>query len=471
MAKSVPVEKKQENRRELSSEESVDKLEPLTLEKLESILSNQKTEIVKEINENIAERLGELTRHSYNEQLISDLRNQLQEKEKELEKNEDEMKKFISLIKGRLKRILGSDCVGNSYADIENQVSRVHQKFEEQKESLVNLEKSISEKESVLAEKNKFIRQKDDQIAVLNNEISQINAELSQKEQHLAEKIVDLKNIIQECDCKTKDLNQTTTKLLEAQKELDSIKTQFSNVKSELDSQKSELISTKGVLEQTKTELVGCKRELDSTVNNLRKTQENLAQVKKELSDTQGQLVTAKENFEHTTNTLNASISKYESEKECFDKAVLPYMQIFEGMKKCKSLQKAILDICDVPAAGELSIENKIEFVNKFADKFTFARKIYDSMKLYKESNVEPLSSDEIYVIDLVNNFYRQRYSISFDALDCQIKAGDEFKKQKMKHITNPSNNDIMDVKFLCVPALYMMNGKDLEQKALIEGA
>lgn len=169
--------------------------------------------------------------------------------------------------------------------------------------------------------------------------------------------------------------------------------------------------------------------------------------------------------------TLVSSLTQFSSLKQKFKNAMKPYIDILEFMRKCDSMHSAIVDSLGLPATGELSIEQQIMYVNKFADKFTFARIVYDSMKSYKESTTEALTENELAAIRSLNEFYRQRFFIKFDALDCGIASGCAFDRKKMKLISDPSNTDVINVSFLCVPALYMMNGKDLEQKALIQGS
>lgn len=351
---------------------------------------------------------------------------ELSEIKSQLTQNDKDRKDMIEWI----AKILGTKNVVDSVENVKNMLDDVRKIISQQQIEINGLKNTIQDNK-------RTISSKDDEIRNEKNNLKKCEEEYSRKIQETQDEF-DKKSAEAEENLRATEM-RISAKLKEKE-----------NFCENLEKQISELNQS---LKNLDEDLKKARKENDDKLNLIRKRE--------------GELAYEKDKNE----SLSSSLTKSNSMNSEFESAMKPYMEILDAMRMCDSMRSAIVDTLGLPESGELSIDNQIKYVNKFADKFSFARIVYDSMKSYKESRIEALTENELSAIKVLNTFYRQRFSIKFDALDCNVSAGSAFDRKKMKLISDPSNTDVIDVSFLCVPALYMMNGKDLEQKALVQGA
>ena len=137
---------------------------------------------------------------------------------------------------------------------------------------------------------------------------------------------------------------------------------------------------------------------------------------------------------------------------------------------ECKSTESIIennqLDIKE----RSHDTDNILNFISVFGIEFTFATKIYSAMRDYKKKFKEELNDNEKNLINTVNQYYKERYNIDYDILDCldDIK-GKKFDKKIMQDMDKPSDSNFKTVSELYVP-LLRKDGETIQFKAVIKG-
>ncbi len=341
---------------------------------------------------------------------------------------------------------------------------------EEEKNNLMqekeNLESEKTKLESILKEKEEIIDNLTKEKGNLKIEKEELGNKVKEKEEIINNLTEEKRNLDSEKECLeniVKEKEEIINNLTKEKGISEIEKQRLENTVKEKEEIINNLIEKKGISESEKQELANTVKEKEEIINNLIEEGENLESEKEWLKNT------VKEK-EEIINSLTEEKGKLENRFGKFDDITIKYCEIMDKIYECKSTESIIennqLDIKE----RSHDTDNILNFISVFGIEFTFATKIYSAMRDYKKKFKEELNDNEKNLINTVNQYYKERYNIEYDILDCldDIK-GKKFDKKIMQDMDKPSDSNFKTVSELYVP-LLRKDGETIQFKAVIKG-
>ncbi len=213
-------------------------------------------------------------------------------------------------------------------------------------------------------------------------------------------------------------------------------------------------------------------RENDEINNMLKEKNKKIDSLEKELSDAKQEIKNLQGERNNEIENLKKSLEEKQKSLNIFDENTIDYINIAKLALKCPSIETIFKEEFEISNIEDMG--NKVKFISEFGRGFDFARLVYNSMKKYKEQTRETITDDELELINAINDFYKRKYGEtfeSFDALDCLGMIENKeirFDRKSMTVLNDARNTSLINAKKLYVPLLRMLNGTDIEKKAII---
>lgn len=223
------------------------------------------------------------------------------------------------------------------------------------------------------------------------------------------------------------------------------------------------------ILSIAKNKLVQYENLLSQKNNELSQISENLtsvnlsyAQEKERNENLQCELAKLKDDKDYITERLNVLKLRYTD----FDPFVEEYRKILSYVLCCESLASIITDINNSD-----DTKNILKFLLIIGDDTSFSNKVYSTMREYKNQNREALTNEELALINLLNNFYKQKLNIEYNVFEIENINSDKmmFDMNSMQDIDKPTDRAFKSVECMYVPALRK-DAKTIAFRALVKG-
>lgn len=382
--------------------------------------------------------------------LLHNINNNIWKEINNIKKTVDELKRTTEIIKENL----------DNSAKQSPEIDSLREENERLTEELDGLKKEYEKAKEKAKEDNESLTQEKQS---LTNDLGNEKKRFEEEQKNHENEIKRLKNEKDEEMCELlkriwkaitgKDDNDKVTK--------EELEQKINELKGNIESKETQISDLKDTVKDKETQI----SELNNKNDSLEKA---VKKMKLEISDLKGTV----EKRDSEISELNGIVSDYEKCEIEYTDAITPFLDIFRLMQKCPSMQSVIEEQFDLPMEGQLSISQQIQFANCFSDKTYCAGLVYESMKQYKKEHDEPITDNELALVNTLNEYYKNLFGIEEDILDClSIEGGTEFNAGKMKLITDPNNTWLSRVNYLCVPALRNQDSlSEFAQKALIMG-
>lgn len=349
-----------------------------------------------------------------------------------------------------------SDCDAK-VSSLQDEISKLSEVVEDVKQ---NRQREAEDAKTTISTLEKEIQDKEEEMLKLLKKFA--NALLNKNEKVEPEKLVGeikkLKEMLELERNKVKDLSKQSA---EKDAEITSLK-QTTKDNSRTISELSDEVKNSNKAVEALNKDVDSK---NAKISDLNKTVEKL---QNEVSKLNSDIESDKVNIQG----LSDRITEFESCEKQYKDAVSPFLEIYKLMQKCPSMKWLLEEKFLLPATGELSITQQVQFVNVFSDEIYFAQEVYKAMEAYKRGNYEQLTDNEREFIRKLNEYYKTVFTIEHNILDClNIEEGTDFNSKSMKLIDRPTSTFSSKAKYLCVPALrWLDENHGFAQKAYIMG-
>lgn len=169
---------------------------------------------------------------------------------------------------------------------------------------------------------------------------------------------------------------------------------------------------------------------------------------------------------------LESENEKLKLEKETIEKNVTKYIEVNNYLKKyeilIEKLEKSVsLNELNRKIESANEIMKFLKFIEIFGNGEDFLRDIYKEFKEKKITDKIPLTTEEIELIDYINEFFREKYNYNHDVLMKVNVNQDKFDKSIMQDILKPSDFNFKIIEEFYVPGIKT---KSYNFKSIVKG-
>ena len=169
---------------------------------------------------------------------------------------------------------------------------------------------------------------------------------------------------------------------------------------------------------------------------------------------------------------LESENEKLKLEKETIEKNVTKYIEVNNYLKKyeilIEKLEKSVsLNELNRKIESANEIMKFLKFIEIFGNGEDFLIYIYKEFKEKKITDKIPLTTEEIELIDYINEFFREKYNYNHDVLMKVNVNQDKFDKSIMQDILKPSDFNFKIVEEFYVPGIKT---KSYNFKSIVKG-
>lgn len=352
---------------------------------------------------------------------------------------------FKDILSGIVIEMKENEINKNDIVQLQNKLELSKMKEEEQEKKIAKLTERIMDSERLAQEKDGIIQNlyiNTDEIKKLNIIIEEKNVKINQLEEERKEhesRINSLNGELRNKECNIEDQQEI---IKECNKKNEERKLKIEDLEANLKKINS-------LVDEKNDQIYELKQDIKSQISSMSEKESEFDRLNKENTD-----------FEERFGT--------------FDDITKSYKRIIDKLYKCDfAINLISKHSLEQTKEKSETTENILSFIAVFGTELNFAKEIYNSMREYKKENRVSLTCEEKELICELNSYYKGKYELEFDVLDCldDLISNEEprFNKALVQDMDKPANTNFLYIDTIYTPILRNIEEK-VQFKAVVKG-